>query len=79
MDGLFIDDNSDDRHPAKLGLAGHVLFDRLELGADEVAELSTEALAQLEGLICPVRLRLFFKLIGTAAPLEVLKIHFDTQ
>ena len=61
-------------YPAKLGLSAKPLFDAIECPAHDVAQFSGEETEVLAAAVCPVKLRVFFRVTGDAAPLDVSKI-----
>ena len=61
-------------YPAKLGLSAKPLFDAIECPAHDAAQFSGEETEVLAAAVCPVKLRVFFRVTGDAAPLDVSKI-----
>ena len=64
-----------ERHAANLGAALAGLFSGVGLSAADVHEYDTDMLDELEALVCPVRLRIFFRHHGKAAPITVDKVE----
>ena len=67
-------DASAPHYPAELGLSAKPLFDAIKCPAHDVAQFSGEETEVLAAAVCPVKLRVFFRVTGDVAPLDVSNI-----